>query len=208
VVVGDTLWLYNVSKDTAVVYFADDGVCSSSIDTIRVEVSDLEAPVVSIPGVVSLFTPFSFGCNGVSGVSYEWLLGEGGQPSQVSGAGPHWGAFVSVGKQTVELTAKAGDCQRRWYYEVEVSDKLSGVSDSVGNSGDIFRVYPNPADGSVTLLYTGDNRDGYWQPEIYDAGGKLVFSQRLESRGYEVRGLAAGVYWVRWKNQQLRLVVN
>lgn len=84
-------------------------------------------------------------------------------------------------------------------------------TDSAGAGNACPEVVPNPASGSV-LLRTGIPSDVDQTIEIRDTGGRVVLTSLLPAGAHEqqlpVAGMMPGLYWVRFQNQTIPMVIQ
>jgi hypothetical protein len=62
-----------------------------------------------------------------------------------------------------------------------------------------LRAYPNPVAGGELTVVLPENLEGETPVQLFDAAGRLVRSAEMSvgANSLDVRGLAAGVYWLR-----------
>ena len=140
----------------------------------------------------------------------EWSIDS--WTTQVAGSG-----VVIKGEETVNvdfadidgyLTPESVSLNVEWGQDYEVyGDYIinSRISDEVVNN--VFSIYPNPA---TTIIFFGfENRIDEMPVQIFSADGKLI-KQFLptENSQVDLSGLSAGIYYVQYQNQTIKLVIQ
>ena len=92
----------------------------------------------------------------------------------------------------------AGRYEFRLAFIPDILTSVSGV-DQLDNS---LKLYPNPASSTITI-------NGVYQDEsieIYDAYGRQMKSLRYNGIGVDVASMAAGIYWLKYRDETLRFI--
>jgi hypothetical protein len=99
----------------------------------------------------------------------------------------------------------ANGCTKTATVAVEVQ-KCTGVSE-FGTQTDLVSMYPNPADGLVTIETKNGNSGTI---EIMDLSGKIIFTETIISTTTEINisAFAAGVYFVKLQNETSSEVIK
>jgi hypothetical protein len=176
----------NLSGGVYLLEFSFDGY--TAIKTIEVMASAPVQAAVSGTSNVSVNEVATFASISTGATSISWNFGDGS--SDVTGnVVDH--TFLSPGIYVVTLTVSNNVCVSQSTFEVVVDQDVTGLSDVSVND---IRLFPNPANESVTLV-----SDGKGFVQVVDMNGRLVATQALNSErvvSLSTSALSNGVYLV------------
>ncbi len=166
--------------------------------TIPVTVSGVLYVNFTAPQYIQINSPIMFMDNTANSTYWQWNFGNG-QTAVGQIANPVT-FYNTLGVYTVTLTVTdSNGCVRSGSQVVTVVEDVS-ITDPISNT--TLLIYPNPTNsGLVNLQIAVPNQSQALDLSIYDAIGKQVYAERLNSVGdfthqINTAGFAKGMYWV------------
>ncbi|MBU2886053.1 endonuclease [Gilvimarinus agarilyticus] len=106
---------------------------------------------------------------------------------------------------TFDLTGYVGESSDGYEVYARTAADISNVSAVLGATASIddqMRIYPNPAADMVTITLPADYAEDYYQLNLYQMSGQLIYSRFYHSQTIEVdvSEVHAGVYWLQAKS--------
>jgi hypothetical protein len=186
---GVSAGMFDPSVGTQTIsYMYSDGTCS---DTASQVFTVNPAPVVAM-------TPFA----SVSCVNDPAFALNGGSPAggTYSGTNVSGGMYdpITAGTFVVTYTYSDGTCAASDTASITV-DVCTGLSAIAGNAN--VEIYPNPANGIVTVRFIQENGSGKLVAKIVDVHGKLIVKEEQDFNGsfekaFDLSNVSAGVYFI------------
>jgi PKD repeat protein len=173
---------YNVSMNVTV----------PSAQTVNAVIMSNEQAIV--------FDPKSFSAVVSNATEVVWDFGDGSEV-QLGENVQH--TYEQPGIYTLSLTASNNECSYGIFQNiVVVTPSVTAMEDLAKNS---FRMLPNPAQNSLTLVKTGLSAASI---EIVDLSGKVVLSETLgaTAQTIDISTLSAGIYSVVYKQDKVYAV--
>jgi PKD repeat protein len=138
----------------------------------------------------NVFEPKSFSAVVSNATEVVWNFGDG---SEVQFGENVLHTYDQPGIYTLSLTVSNDECSFGVYQNIEVTTPtVTAMEDLAKNS---FRMLPNPAQNSLTLVKTGFDAANI---EIVDLSGKIVLRETLSATAQtiDISMLSAGIYSV------------
>jgi hypothetical protein len=176
----------NLSSGVYLLEFSLDGYTATK--TIEVMASAPVQAAVSGTSNVSVNELATFTSISTGATSISWNFGDGSS-DVIGNVVDH--TFLSPGIYVVTLTVSNNVCVSQSTFEVVVDQDVTGLSDVSVND---IRLFPNPANESVTLV-----SDGKGFVQVVDMNGRLITTQALNSErvvSLSTSALSNGVYLV------------
>ena len=196
---GGASFVWNTGEITATitVYVAGEYIVTVTDDNGCTDAESVSVTVNSLP-VVTLMLPTDTFCLMESNIELMGGMPAGGT---YSGPGVTNNVFepsvAGVGTRTITyLFTDSNGCQNVDSQEITVVDCTSGISRIQDNISVL--VFPNPSIGDFSVLFNGWT--GRKQIQVFDARGRVVFSDSRETDRFEVSGLSSGIYFVQVSN--------
>ena len=143
----------------------------------------------------ALGVPSIMGNQAVTFESVQWLV-DGGQLISSDEEGNAKVTYAEKGTYSVEITANNswGSTKKAFKDCIIVSSEGSGLNESKAEN---MMIYPNPFNDVANILFA---KSGDYEVEVFDASGKIVYSNNYSALSSEVCSLTlngpAGLYYV------------
>ncbi len=189
-VVYETAGIYEVSL-TAFNVFGENTITETSYITV-LTVPEASFDYVDENGNVT------FNNTSTGGTAYHWDFGDGSGTS--SEESPIYN-YATSGEYTVILEV-INECGTTTF-EMLIQVIVTGIEDF--ENIDLFNVFPNPNNGSFTLMLEGYGTDDF-KMEIYNVLGQSIYTEIIDFRNgrftktYSFDDIAAGTYIIQLKS--------